>query len=248
MHTFSILTYNIWFENAVGLDYKQRVSRIVAEIKTIMPDIIGLQEVIYPLWTADLIRTLGYKIIISPSSRPYQELLAINPNVFTVDKINIIKFPGSVMGRELLIAGMHFKGEEIHVGVSHLESLFQYEHERMKQLHTVFKELGKMKNAFFLADTNLHCDKALKIADGWTDTFLDFDSPHEHKYTYSSKTNPNIKIKNKNVSKRYDRIYKHGHQYSVTDFKLIGTIKPQSDHYGVLVHLTLTPNPNGLKE
>ena len=60
-----------------------------------------------------------------------------------------------------------------------------------------------------------------------------------HKYTYASKTNHHIQTNGRNTSKRYDRVYKHSSTYKVADFKLFGTQRPQSDHYGVLVKIEL---------
>lgn len=213
-----------------------------------MPDIIGLQEVIDCPWSARQLHDIGYEVIPSLSPRPYRELLAINPRVFTVASTEVIKFPRSLMGRELLIAKLHFKGPEgtegtsIHVGVSHLESTFQMKEERLRQLSTVFRALETKENSFFLADTNLNMDAALKLGSGWVDMFVDAGSPAAHKYTYASKNNPHITIGpgKRNISKRYDRIFRHGDQYGVKSFKLFGTADPQSDHYGVLVECTVT--------
>jgi endonuclease/exonuclease/phosphatase family metal-dependent hydrolase len=234
--TFSMLTYNVWF----GENYQQRIQRIVSEVKSKLPDIIGLQEVIQVANTATYLRKIGYKIIVSPSPRPYRELIAVNPKVFDVTTIKVVTFPGSVMGRELLIAGLKWKknGIAIHVGVSHLESMFQYKQERLTQLSIVFRELRKFPNSFFLADTNLVMDAALKIPSGWTDTFHEAGTV-KHKYTYSNKTNPHISS-GRNTSKRYDRIFRHGEQFTIVKFELFGTNKPQSDHYGVLIECNMT--------
>lgn len=236
---FSLLTYNVWF----GDDYMNRMKQIIGQIKEELPDVIGLQEVIYPKETADMLREIGYKVVMSSTVRPYRELVAVNPNVFNVVSDKVITFPTSQMGRELLVVELltlpsNEIQQRIHVGVSHLESMFQFQQERMKQLSIVFRELSKLENAYFLADTNLSIDAALKLPKGWIDTFIDAGSPSKHKYTYVSKTNPHITCA-RNTSKRYDRIFSFTRKAHIVSYKLFGTDRPQSDHYGIMI----TVNP-----
>jgi endonuclease/exonuclease/phosphatase family metal-dependent hydrolase len=238
---FSILTYNVWY----GDDYKQRMKQIIGQIKDKLPDVVGLQEVIHPKETADMLREIGYKVVMSSTPRPYRELVAVNPKVFNVISDKVITFPTSQMGRELLVVELLTQStneiqHRIHVGVSHLESMFQFQQERMKQLSIVFRELSKLENAYFLADTNLSIDAALKLPKQWTDAFIDAGSPPKHKYTYVSKTNPHIITRTAhNMSKRYDRIFSYTCKAQIASFTLFGIDRPQSDHYGVLVAFTV---------
>jgi len=58
---FSLLTYNVWF----GDDYINRMKQIMGQIKEELPDVVGLQEVIYPKETADMLREIGYKVVMT---------------------------------------------------------------------------------------------------------------------------------------------------------------------------------------
>jgi len=235
--TVSMLTYNVWFEQ----NYLERFQMIVLEILQQKPDIICLQEIIHVPESLVMLQTIGYKCFVTNSNRPYRELIGIYKDSGLVfHKQLSIPFSNSVMGRELLVVELHktvqSKPISFHVGVSHLESMYQFKKNRLQQLGLVFKSLGQFKNGFFLADTNLHIDQSLKIPDQWNDCFNVMGTPLEHKYTWDGKTNPHIKSKSR---KRFDRIFYKSSTIKPTEFKLIGTKTPQSDHYGVLVTFSL---------
>lgn len=235
----TILSYNVWFGTSES-DYMHRIVKIVSQIKDTGPDILCLQEVVCLPQTVELLQSIGYMVFLSPTVRPYRELIAINPHTCQGTVIPIVKFPGSSMGRELLIVKIQYGDVCMHVGTAHLESMYQFKEEQLKQLGITFKEMSRLENAFICADTNLLIDNALRIPSGWTDTFIDANSPINHRYTYSSKTNNNIIKRGRHISTRYDRIFKYGNKFKVASFTLFGKENPQSDHYGVLVTIQLT--------
>ena len=154
MDHLTLITYNVWFES----NYDNRAKKIIQEISDSNPDVVCLQEVLdsRALYTYNLLKQQGYNVCISETERPYRELIATkNLKVLNTD---VIPFPKSVMGRELLTVELQTSnGIIFHVGTAHLESIFQFKQERFNQLHTVFKTLEKKiapgQMGFFLADT-----------------------------------------------------------------------------------------------
>jgi endonuclease/exonuclease/phosphatase family metal-dependent hydrolase len=220
---------------------------IVIEIDRIKPDIVCLQEVIHIPQSIFMLESMGYKCITSDTERPYTELIAIrNDSGLKIKKTCSVPFTNSVMGRELLIIKLkkrikltkqsekYEKTKHIvfHVAVSHLESMFQFKKQRLAQLNMVFKTLSKSENAFFLADTNLHVDQALKLPASWHDCYNELGNDDKRiKYTWDGKTNPHI---NSKTRKRFDRIFFKSNTLVPKTFELVGTENPQSDHYGVM--------------
>ena len=230
MTDFTMLTYNVWFEK----NYFERIQFIAIEIDMKKPDIICLQEIIHTAQTIKCLESIGYMVIISPSTRRYRELIGVRKDSgFIIKKVHSIPFINSVMQRELLIAELyHPEIDTLHIAVSHLESMYQFRKIRLEQLSIVFKLLSEYDNVFFLGDTNLHIDQSLKIPKSWIDCFNEMGCDPNNKYTYDGKTNKHINGKSR---KRFDRVFYKSEQYNPIDFKLFGNINPMSDHYGVLV-------------
>ena len=227
-----LVSYNILFDeiDRNGLSYLTRLQLILLEINHLKPDIICIQEVIKSRDTIKLFDQIGYRSLISKTDRMYRELIAYRPD-FKLESAKVFEFTNSIMERELLVAKFtHPEFGILHIGTSHLESMYPYKTERLSQLNYVFKTMNSLENAFFLADTNLHIDQALRIPKGWSDAFNAAGQPTSEKYTYDSSCNSQIQTRSKRATrKRFDRIFYNNDKQRVRNFKLIRN--EYSDHF-----------------
>uniref|UniRef100_A0A9J7XR72 Tyrosyl-DNA phosphodiesterase 2 n=1 Tax=Cyprinus carpio carpio TaxID=630221 RepID=A0A9J7XR72_CYPCA len=161
---------------------------------------------------------------------------------------NIVKYPTTEMGRNLLIAHASFLGHPICIMTSHLESCKESSQERLNQLRRVWKwmkEAPQDHTVIFGGDTNLRDWEVKKLGglpDGISDVWEMLGKPEESRYTWDTSINDNKEIPN-SIRLRFDRLFlraaAEGAKLRPDSMTLIGLEKLKcdyfiSDHWGIL--------------
>ncbi|KAM6959475.1 tyrosyl-DNA phosphodiesterase 2 [Aplochiton taeniatus] len=163
-------------------------------------------------------------------------------------KSEIVPYPATQMMRNLLVAQVQFKGQELCLMTSHLESCKNYAQERMNQLKVVLQRMrGAPDNVsvLFGGDTNLRDTEVAKVGlpSNVCDVWERLGKQEHCRYTWDTKANSNKNLPY--VSRcRFDRIYfrpasRAGVPRLAPDhFTLVGLEKLDcgrytSDHWGI---------------
>ncbi|XP_076827683.1 tyrosyl-DNA phosphodiesterase 2 isoform X2 [Brachyhypopomus gauderio] len=233
----TLLTWNI-----DGIDFedlKERIPSLLSYLGKYRADVVLLQELIPP-----------YLKILQDVMKDYVFLQGILLRRSRVELLqsNIVKFPTTEMGRNLLIANASFSGHMLCFMTSHLESSKPNSQERLNQLRRVWKwmkEAPDNHTVIFGGDTNLRDWEVTKLGglpDGITDVWEMLGKPEDCMYTWDTTTNNNKEIPFP-VRLRFDRVYFRGPREGLPPqparMTLVGMDKLQcgrftSDHWGIL--------------
>ncbi|XP_067304331.1 tyrosyl-DNA phosphodiesterase 2 [Pseudorasbora parva] len=241
----SVISWNI-----DGLDSDNvfdRVKGLLSLLGKYRADVILLQELIP-----------DYLKILQNIMKDYQFLQASEEGYFTgillkKDRVqfiqsNIVKYPTTEMGRNLLIANVSFLGIPLCIMTSHLESCKTGSQERLNQLRRVWKWMKEAPgdhSVIFGGDTNLRDWEVKKLGGlpgGISDVWEILGKPEESRYTWDTSINDNNEIPN-SIRLRFDRIFlrpaAEGAQLQPESMTLIGLEKLKcdyfiSDHWGIL--------------
>ncbi|KPP59592.1 hypothetical protein Z043_122472 [Scleropages formosus] len=168
---------------------------------------------------------------------------------------NIVKYPTTEMGRNLLMANVNFFGRELCVMTSHLESCRANSQERLNQLRRMWKRMKEAPDnvtVIFGGDTNLRDWEVQKLGglpQGISDVWEDLGSPEDCRYTWDTTTNDNREIPHR-VQLRFDRFFlraaRDGAQMVPESMSLIGPERLRcgrfiSDHWGILCSFAVQP-------
>ena len=254
--TFSVLTYNIWFDPS---DRKDRTESLCATIADSDPDVICLQEVIPEVYS-DL------KSILTTYKYSFPETIDKSYGCAIMSKYPIIEskdipFRSTMMDRSLVIISIEIpvikeedKGictfkQKILVGTAHFESRFKKKEknadkvDQYKETYEILEKIYSKNNTpiIFSSDTNLmfHEEDDFfpgRPNNGWNDCW-EIKKDSNQKYTYDYYTNKNLKLKNVGKFRsRLDRILYKSEDLKMNRYSLIkgivGMIAP-SDHHGV---------------
>ncbi|XP_048010105.1 tyrosyl-DNA phosphodiesterase 2 [Megalobrama amblycephala] len=244
----SYLTVISW--NIDGLDSDNVFNRLKGLLSLLgkhHADVVLLQELIPPSLK-----------ILENIMNDYQFLQASDEDYFTgilirKDRVqflqsNIVKYPTTEMGRNLLIANVSFLGHPLCIMTSHLESCKTGSQERLNQLRRVWKWMKEAPgdhSVIFGGDTNLRDWEVKKLGglpDGISDVWEMLGKPEESRYTWDTSINDNNEIPN-SIRLRFDRIFirtaADGAKLRPESMTLIGLEKLKcdyfiSDHWGIL--------------
>ncbi|XP_055339658.1 tyrosyl-DNA phosphodiesterase 2-like [Paramacrobiotus metropolitanus] len=250
---FRIVSWNV-----DGLDDESLMARtcgVISEIQLKKPDVVFLQEIVdtnlailqSQLGTAYLLRTGG--------SEGYFTATLLSRETMQLEDDNIVPFPNTRMGRNLLIVNALFDGIPLCLINSHLESTKDAAEERKHQLADAFvrmREAPVERTVIFGGDLNLR-DSELRAIGGIPSRIVDLytvtGSRKECENTWDTQRNVNAMQKvGRSVKKiicRFDRLYFRPSETRCAllplHFNLVGLRKAPSsqkfpsDHWGILV-------------
>ncbi|KAM3836044.1 tyrosyl-DNA phosphodiesterase 2-like [Diretmus argenteus] len=238
--------------NVDGLDTDNLANRakgLCSVLVSYKPEVVLLQELIPPY-----IRNLkkwavhkAYTVIEGGKGDYFTGMLLKNSRV-TLLESEIVIYPTTKMTRNLLVAKVSFKGQELWLMTSHYESCKENGKERMKQLRVVMKRMREAPdniNVLFGGDTNLRDTEVAKVGlpSGVLDLWERLGKQEQCRYTWDTKVNTN-----KNIPQicrfRFDRVYlrpatREGVPHLAPDhMALVGLQKLHcglypSDHWGI---------------
>lgn len=259
MNSFTVLTYNIWFDN---LMLEERTVALISKIRELNPDIVCLQEVrpdIYPVLQANLKRWRfchPVKINTNYSS----VIMSSHP----ISKCILYPFKNSKMGRQLVIIQVDLKDSQnqthpIIFATTHFESEFKKKEpneEKIAQFEVTEKILTdlyeKYRNVVLGVDTNIlaHEEGYFFPTKLWDDVYL-LLGHQDKKFTYDGRRNVYLMLNKIPFRSRLDRIIFRSESFKLSDYHLIegddqegDKIKRDkdntepSDHFGVLARFS----------
>lgn len=252
----SLITWNVDGLDTVNLG--ERARGLCSYLALYTPDVVLLQELIPPYVMYLKKRAVSYALI-EGSEEGYFTGIMLKKSRVQLLKSEIVSFPSTQMMRNLLIAQVRFRGQELCLMTSHFESCKGQSGERMKQLKVV---LQRMKEApdhitvLFGGDTNLRDTEVAKVGGlpgGVCDVWECLGKQEHCRYTWDTRANSNKSVPY--VSRcRFDRVYlrpaKEGSrtpQLAADHMDLLGQEKLDcgrytSDHWGVYCTFTVRPS------
>ncbi|XP_023321755.1 tyrosyl-DNA phosphodiesterase 2-like [Eurytemora carolleeae] len=260
-------TLNVVSWNIDGLDQKNLQKRTEAVCKILElenADIVFLQEVIPETFSyIESKLSIGYECIPGNPGDYFVATLLRRGRIYK-DESRIIPFPGSVMGRHLLSVSAHFGQVKLDLLNTHLESTKDHAEERKIQLKKsleIMKSVGEERNVMFGGDLNMR-DKELQevggLPPGARDCWEACGRRKEAEFTWDISRNTNLEWPGKFKPRcRFDRIYLKpcsGFSAAPKHFGLIGLQKVSgtqsypSDHWGLLLKLSLNQDGNKPEE
>ncbi|XP_030639000.1 tyrosyl-DNA phosphodiesterase 2 [Chanos chanos] len=241
----TVLTWNI--DGLDGDEFKERTLGLLYCLGKLRPDVILLQELIQPSLRILQHVMKDYEILTGADEGYFTGMLLRKSRVQLLQS-NIVKYPTTEMGRNLLIANVIFSGIQLCVMTSHLESCKASSQERMNQLRRVWKRMREApddQTVIFGGDTNLR-DKEVKklggVPDGIFDVWETLGEPEDCKYTWDTVNNDNKDV-DFDARLRFDRVYmrsaKDGTRVTPEKMTLEGMKRLMcglfiSDHWGIL--------------
>ncbi|XP_018618205.1 uncharacterized protein tdp2a isoform X2 [Scleropages formosus] len=248
----SVLTWNL--DGVDTEDIRMHVHGLTSNIKKYHPDVILLQELI-----PSYLRTLKERLVnydfLQGSEVAYFTGIMLRKSRVQLLQSNIVKYPTTEMGRNLLMANVNFFGRELCVMTSHLESCRANSQERLNQLRRMWKRMKEAPDnvtVIFGGDTNLRDWEVQKLGglpQGISDVWEDLGSPEDCRYTWDTTTNDNREIPHR-VQLRFDRFFlraaRDGAQMVPESMSLIGPERLRcgrfiSDHWGILCSFAVQP-------
>ncbi|KAK2854647.1 hypothetical protein Q7C36_006516 [Tachysurus vachellii] len=242
------LTVLIW--NIDGLDpedLRERIPSLLMHLGKYRADVVLLQELVPP-----------YLKILKEIMTDYEFLAGSDDGYFTgillrrcrmeLVQSNIVKYPTTEMGRNLLMAEVNFSAHQLCFMTSHLESCKASSQERMNQMRRVWKrmrEAPESQTVIFGGDTNLRDREVKKLGglpDDITDVWEMLGEPEDCKYTWDTVNNNNNDLPF-SARLRFDRVYmraaREGAQLQPDSMTLVGMKRLTcgrftSDHWGIL--------------
>ncbi|CAF2709939.1 unnamed protein product [Rotaria sp. Silwood2] len=226
---FKLLSWNI-----DGLDEQEntieiRTRGVIDVIKREEPDAVFLQEVI-PI-AFDLIRNLLPEYdSYTGNTQGYFVVILTRRELLKVQNIEIIKYPGTNMERNLLIVHTMYKNSiEIDLMTSHHESGTEEiaSKERIEQLKLCFKHMldsPSHRIVLFGGDLNIRekeLQKAGDIPSGIVDLWIETGKRKECTYTWDMNRNTNVYYPSNTYRPRarFDRLYYRPSKENAIQFK-----------------------------
>ena len=216
----------MWFDETVRVaERMQAIGRIIADRN---PHVVCLQEVtpnIMRLLAADRSWWDRYEVACGEPATPYFTLLLVAKGHLAATGSRQ-RFRNSSMGRDLALARVRFRGKELAVATSHLESYVWYATSQANESYAkvrtaqfrealeVLRTTPSGKNAIFIGDTNWDekTDGEMQLPPGFRDAWRVLH-PDDPGFTYDTKRNTML-LRRKRY--RFDRAV-----VSLTDFELL---------------------------
>ncbi|XP_065154562.1 tyrosyl-DNA phosphodiesterase 2 [Paramisgurnus dabryanus] len=249
--TSNQLTVICW--NIDGLDPEDVFARckgLLSHLGKYRADVVLLQELVPPYLSQLQNIMKDYEFLQSSQEGYFTGILLRKDRVQLLES-NIVKYPTTEMGRNLLIAKVSISGHPLCIMTSHLESCKASSQERLNQLRRVWKwmkEAPQDHTVIFGGDTNLRDWEVKKLGglpDGINDVWEMLGEPEESRYTWDTSINDNNEIPN-SIRLRFDRLFlrqaAEGARLQPETMTLIGLEKLKcdyfiSDHWGILCTL-----------
>jgi len=241
----SVLCWNIDGLSDEGLH--ERLSGVISVIKNQIPHVVMLQEVVAE-HVDRLKQSLGvtYEIVWGDRSSGYFNTILIHKKHGHSTSRRTVRFPGSIMGRHLVIAQCTIFKKEFTFLTSHFESMKDHARERVAQLQYTCREMDRCEGCVvFGGDTNLRDSDCGILPNTYHDLWELAGRPKDLKYTWDMSINHNLKMRSK-AALRFDRMFirkesrnpiKVKSMRSVGKTKLMSCDLYPSDHWGILAHL-----------
>ncbi|KAJ7991941.1 hypothetical protein DPEC_G00289080 [Dallia pectoralis] len=242
----SLVSWNVDGLDTVNLG--ERARGLCSYLALYTPDVVLLQELIEPYVQYLKKRAVSYTLIEGGDEGYFTGLMLKKSRVKLL-KSEIVSYPSTQMMRNLLVAQVKFKEQELCVMTSHFESCKGQAEERMKQLKLVMKRIKEAPpnvTVIFGGDTNLRDTEVVKVGglpSGVCDVWERLGKQEHCRYTWDTKANSNKSVPY--VSRcRFDRIYLRpakegpGSQMTPDHMALLGLEKLDcgrytSDHWGI---------------
>ncbi|XP_041961728.1 tyrosyl-DNA phosphodiesterase 2 isoform X1 [Alosa sapidissima] len=245
-----VLTWNI--DGLDQEDMDERFPGLLKYLARIRPDIVLLQELISPIAEALDEIMKDYEFIMGNTSG-YFTGIALRKSRVKLLQSNVVNYPTTEQGRNLLMTQLSFSGHPLWLMTSHLESCKDNSQERMNQLRRVWKRMREAPEdhtVIFGGDTNLR-DREIKrlggLPEGISDVWEVLGQPEDCRYTWDT-----VKNNNKDIPfparLRFDRVYirpgKKGANVNPVSMKLVGQDllkcgRYTSDHWGILCEFSI---------
>jgi len=249
------LTFVTW--NIDGLDkknLKRRTRAVIEIVQKVAADIVFLQEVVPETFSYMESKLPNYECFAAKQQDYFVATLLRKGRVYH-DKVKLVEYPTSRMGRHLLAIRAHCGSVVMDLFNTHLESTVEHAQERMKQLEQCFDIITRRPShstVIFAGDLNMR-DKELSsvgLPGSMVDVWESLGSRPEAKYTWDMTRNTNLEWAGKFKPKcRFDRVYVRFSETRNMDpqqFGLLGLEKVEatqsypSDHWGIRVSLKLS--------
>ena len=220
------------------------------------PDAVFLQEVIsssLALLQQKLKTKYSFFAPTCPPEHYFVVILVKKGSNFSPGVLDSTTYPGTNMGRQLLQLPLSFKGINLVLMTSHLESLKDYSTERKTQLRTAFEMMAKKARegksvAIFGGDLNVREDevRSVKVPEGIVDAWQECGSDRATQFTWDVKNNDNLRWMFPNRPQaRFDRVYcSTNSKLRPAKFELVGQDRLHScgrfpsDHWGLWVEFS----------
>ncbi|XP_064876184.1 tyrosyl-DNA phosphodiesterase 2 isoform X2 [Oncorhynchus nerka] len=227
---------------------RQKLDKPQGKIDWYTPDVVFLQELIEPYVQYLKKRAVSYTIIEGGEEGYFTGLMLKKSRVKLLNS-DIISYPTTQMMRNLLVAQVTFRDQELCVMTSHFESCKGQAEERMKQLSVVLKRMREAPTnvtVLFGGDTNLRDAEVTMVGGlpgGVCDVWEQLGKQDHCRYTWDTKANSNKSLPY--VSRcRFDRVYLRpakegpGSRMTPDHMALVGLEKLDcgrytSDHWGI---------------
>ena len=251
--------------NVDGLDdddIEVRTRAVIGVIKTRLPHIVYLQEVVdesLALFQTELSSLYSVFSQYNPMASSYFSAIFVTkecPQLSSVGDFSVFDFPGSSMGRQLLRLSVSACGIPITLYTAHLESLKDFSKERQSQLQACFQFITEQnsfgRSCIFGGDLNvddMEIDRA-GLPKSFIDVWEACGNVEEHRYTYDTIINDNHTRFVKKWKRRIDRLYlspsaSQDKCFEPVSFELVGKERVgscqrfPSDHWGIFLVLNL---------
>ncbi|XP_013790917.1 tyrosyl-DNA phosphodiesterase 2-like [Limulus polyphemus] len=248
------ITWNI--DGLSESNLKLRTKAVCKIIKREEADIIFLQEVV-PFSCHYIQSHIPEYQCIQGNWNGYFTMTLLKKSMITVEHHNVIEFPNSRMGRNLLKIEAKIKDIPLTLFNAHLESTSEASSERKTQLEMAFTKIvdtPKDRTVIFAGDLNLR-DKEVSQLGGHPasvqDLWITCGERKECRYTWDMNRNDNLKwmgASNYKPKCRFDRVFFRQSSLQQVVPKYFGLVGLErllphrcfpSDHWGVLCHFDL---------
>ncbi|XP_042210742.1 tyrosyl-DNA phosphodiesterase 2-like [Homarus americanus] len=257
---FCFITWNI-----DGLDdknLKKRTKTVARTIENEKADIVFLQELVPKTYTY-LEDLLPQFVFIVGDTEEYFTAILLRRTTVYFDGHNLIPYPNTVMGRNLLSVEAHIGDVKLRLLNTHLESTANFTKERVAQLKTGIENIKESPSnmiTIYGGDLNIR-DKevaAVGMPSNIYDLWEACGKRPECKWTWDTERNTNKEFPGRYKPKmRFDRVYMRQADPPIVTpqyFGLLGLEKTPgtqsfpSDHWGIIIRFEVIRPKNGKRK
>ncbi|XP_013877217.1 tyrosyl-DNA phosphodiesterase 2-like [Austrofundulus limnaeus] len=205
----SLITWNV--DGLDGEDQPERARSLCSYLISYSADVVLLQEIVQPYMRFMHRRLADTYTFIKGGEEGYFTMMLLKKSRLTLLNSEIVIFPNTHMGRNLLIAQVMFRGQKLLLMTSHFESCKSGSAERMRQLRLVMKRMSEApddETVLFGGDTNLRDYEVATVGlpSSVCDLWEQLGEPEKCRYTWDTQANTNKDIPFK-CHFRFDRVY-----------------------------------------
>ncbi|XP_060078839.1 tyrosyl-DNA phosphodiesterase 2-like [Ylistrum balloti] len=248
--TIRLLSWNIDGLDKVAI--LERTNAVCDIIDKVNPHAVFLQEVTLLTQAMLTARCPNYQLIPGGAGSYYTCMLLKKGEV-EITHDQILPFPDTTMGRNLLIVQCRIKEKIFVLMTSHLESTGECSEERVDQLETAFRMMQKSSQSstvIFGGDLNLRDQEVASIGGpppGIYDIWETTGRRQETAFTWDMSLNDNKDFGQFKPKKRFDRLYVRGAEPPVIEpislehvglERVASCGKYPSDHWGLFTQFS----------